>query len=306
MHGYETLCVRIRTQKETVIGDRANMNFFRKYSCNILKWEHLYYFVTIVILLLFVQPCYSQRFYRPEIRETLSTGFYVKTHLLQQKDDAFSPLRYNGPSGELNLITIKYPGNFRRSLELGMQAGYIENRFKLSGWHVNPRLSFSYSVKVDGLSGRDSWVYAGPAISGNTSITFFSDEDPHHIYWFTCYSLDLFFVAGFEVDRSRMLFLEAGIPLAAVVSRPGPQNSSSYHIMEMGEILRRVHSNARFTTVDEFQSANLKLMVDLTRTNRGSVTLGYEMLFLRYSGEVPATYFNNGAFLRVMFDSHIR
>ncbi len=262
-------------------------------------------FAVAVMFLLFI-PSSAQRMYRPEIRETVSSGFYVKTHFLQFKDDLFSPLRYNGPSGEVNFLSIRYPSDFRSSLSLGVQAGYFENRFSLNGWQLSPRFCFTYAAKLQGASGRGVNTFLGPALSGNSRISFYTDEDPDHFYWLTTYSIDLFFVTEIELERDRILFLEIRAPLASMLSRPRQNNSPSYHIMETREIIKRIHRNISFYTVDNLQSVNLKLMVDLSRSNRGSVTLGYEADFTRFSGSSPVMYFNNGILLRVMFDSHLR
>lgn len=278
------------------------MQFSGKYCINV--WL-LRIFTAVVLFSVFFNS-HAQRFFRPEIRETLSSGFYVKTHFLQFKDDTFSPLRYNGPSGEVRYLSVRYPSGFRSSLSLGMQAGYFENRFSFNGWQLNPRFSFTFAAKLEGASGRGVRTFIGPAVTGNSRITLYKDEDPDHIYWFTSYSMDLFFVTEIELERDRMLFLEIRAPLAAMVSRTAQNNTQSYHIMETGEIIKRIHRDISFYTVDNLQSVNLKLMVDLSRTNRGSVTLGYEADFTSFSGSAPVLYFNNGILLRVMFDSHIR
>lgn len=275
------------------------------FTAGMLNGKSIHFCLLFLFLLLTTISASAQRKYRPGIRETVSSGFFLKTHLVQLKEGVFSPLRYHGPSAEINYVTLRYPGDFRRSLEIGAQSGYLINRLELGGWHLAPHLSMSYSYNIEGASSGDLNTFLGARLSGNSRMVFFTGEDPHHLYWVTAYTLGLICVADIELTRDRMMFFEISIPLAGAVSRPPGGERSSYQVMERGSIIKRLHEDPVFSTFDNLQAANIKLMVDISRTNRGSLTLGYEADFLRFAGPEPVTYLNNGLFLRVFFDSHI-
>ena len=258
--------------------------------------------ILIILLSLFVFPDAGSQ---PSFRtyETRSAGISMNLHWMQFVDNHFSPLRYNGPGGSLSIHSARHYGDIRRYLVLGAKADYMWNNLGFNAVYLKPELSGGLALKVNDLSTDISLSYIGGAITATSRLYRFENEDPGHIYWATSYTLDLHYFLDVEIERGKKVLAELNIPLAGAVSRPPEENYSSYQLPGFAEHMRTIHQGTGFATFDRMQAVNLKLLMDIRRTRRNSLSLGYELDFARFSKPEPVIFFSNSLFLRFIIDA---
>lgn len=234
--------------------------------------------------------------------DTRSAGISLNLHWMQLNDAHFSPLRYNGPGSELKIISIRTYGDLRRSLSLGVKADYLWNSLGFNSYHVKPDLRGGLGFKISDLSTRNATTYMGGEINGTTRLYRFINEDPDHIYWATSYTLGFNYILDLDLSNDRKAFFELRLPVGGMISRPSEDNYYSFQLPGFNEYMKRLHENFRFATWNQMQALDMQLLVDLSRTRRSSVTLGYQLDFARFSRPSPSMYFTNSLFIRIFYD----
>lgn len=257
------------------------------------------YWIVFIFLILFTDA-YSQPAWKKF--DTKSSGLTLRMNWMQLNDTHFSPLRYNGPGGELNILSVRYYGDLRRYLNLGAKAGYLWNNNGFHSLYLQPDIGAGLTFLVDDLSSGDALSFLGGGINATSGIYSFLNEDPDHIHWATSYFLEFHYVLDVEMSVDRKAFLELKIPLAGMISRPSADDLYTFQLPGFGEYMKRIHKDAGFATWDKMQALNMQVLMDISRSRRSSVSLGYELDFARFSEPAPAVYFTNSLFLRIFFD----
>ncbi len=262
------------------------------------------FFVWLILLIVF---CFSDTYANHPFRspETRNSGLSLNFQWMQLSDTYFSPLRYDGPGVNLKILSVRTYRNFRRHLHLGVKGDYLRNRLDFNAWYVQPRFGWGLTVIVPELSFDNALSYVGGNISATSRIYRFVNENPDLIYWATSYTLDFQYFFDVEINRERKIFLELNIPLAGMISRPSANNHYTYQLPGFGEHLKRLHENAGFATLDKMQSANLKLIMDLSNNRRQTLSLGYEVDFSRFNEPEPVSFLSNSLFLRFYFNAFV-
>ncbi|MFO7924546.1 MAG: hypothetical protein R6U58_12735 [Bacteroidales bacterium] len=258
------------------------------------------YLWTFILWLFLVSGAYSQPSFRSY--ETRSSGFSLNLHWMQFGDKYFSPLRYNGPGGEINILSVRNYGDIRRHLRLGAKTDYMWNSLDFNAVYIQPVLGGGLSWVVNDLSTKNAFSYIGANLSGTSRFYRFLNEDPDHIYWATSYTLDLYYLFDIEFNKDRKAVIELTMPVAGIVSRPAPESHYTFQLPGFGEYVKRLHENIGFATFNNMQAANLRLITDLSRTRRYSVSMGYEMDFARFSDPRPVIFLSNSLLVRFYFD----
>jgi hypothetical protein len=234
--------------------------------------------------------------------DTRSAGVSLNLHWMQLNDAHFSPLPYNGPGAELNIVSVRHYSDVRRHLTLGAKADYLWNSHGFKSLYIQPEFRFGFTFLVNGLSADNALSFLGGGINATSRIYRFLSEQPDHIFWATSYTLEFNYILDIEINNDRKAFLELNLPVAGMVSRPGEESHYSYQLPGIGEYMKRLHENPGFATWDQMQAINLQLLMDLSRSRRKSVNIGYELDFARFSEPAPAIYFTNSIFLRIFLD----
>jgi hypothetical protein len=229
-----------------------------------------------------------------------SSGISLNLHWMQLNDAHFSPLLYNGPGSELKIISVRTYGDKRRHFALGAKADYLWNRYGLNSYHIKPEFRGGLGFKIRDT--RNITTYAGGEVNASSRLYRFVNEDPDHLYWATSYTLEFNYILDADIDDDRKASLEIRFPLAGMVSRPSDDNYYSFQLPGFNEYMRRLHENFHFATWNRMQAVNMQMLVDLSRTRRSSVTLGYQLDFARFSEPSPAMYFTNSLFIRIFYD----
>jgi hypothetical protein len=238
--------------------------------------------------------------------DTRSAGISLNLHWMQLNDNYFSPLSYNGPGIELNIVSVRhYGGVRRRHLDIGARADYLWNSYGFNSYFIQPGFSWGMTYLCNGLSGDNAISFIGGGLNATSRIYKFINEEPDHIFWATSYMLEFNYILDFEINNDRKAFLEIKVPLAGLVSRPGLNNHYSYQLPGIDEYLKRLHENIGFATLNSFQSLNFQALVDLSRSRRKSVNIGYELDFTRFTGPSDAVYFTNSLFMKVFLDAFV-
>lgn len=241
---------------------------------------------------------------RPTFRsyETRSAGLALNFHWMQMNDAFFSPLRYDGPGGELKILSSRNYGNIRRHLSLGAKADYLWNSLDFYALYLQPKLAVGLSWPVAALLTDRSFSYLGGTATATSRMYSFRNEDPDHLYWSTSYTLDFYYLLDVELESGKKVFLELNLPLAGMVSRPSEESHYSFQMPGFGEYMKRLHENIGFATLNRMQALNICLTMDLSRSRRRSVSIGYEMDFARITKPGPVIYFTNSLFIRMFLD----
>ncbi len=244
---------------------------------------------------------YSQPSFRSY--ETRSAGVSVNLHWMQLSDALFSPLRYNGPGGEIKIVSARDYDDMRRHFSLGAKVDYIWNNLDFHTMYLQPGFHYGLSFLVNDLSTERTLSYLGGGMTGTSRIYNFLNEDPDHIYWTTSYTVDFNYFLDINIGQGKKIFAELTLPLAGVVSRPSEENLYSFQLPGFWEHTKRLHENIGFATLDKMQSANMIIAMDLTRTRRHSFSIGYEVDFSRFTDPRPVIYFSNSLYLRLLFNA---
>ena len=234
--------------------------------------------------------------------DTRSAGLSVNIHWMQLNDAHFSPLRYDGPGGELKIQSVRYYGDVRRHFAIGAKADYLQNRQGFNSFFIQPEFRGGLGFKINDLSTGNAVTYLGGEINATSRMYRFVNEEPDHLYWATSYTAEFSYIMDVDIGIERKAFLELRLPLAGMVSRPMEENYYSYQLPGFNEYIKRLHENFHFATWNRMQAVNLQMLMDISRTRRNSVTLGYELDFARFLNPTQAMYFTNSLFVRIFFD----
>jgi hypothetical protein len=250
---------------------------------------------------LFLSNTYSRPTFRKSY-EIRSAGVVMNMHWLQLNDTRFSPLKYNGPGGEFNLMSVKGIDNKRRHFSLGARADYLWNSLEFNAIYLQPKFMGGLTFLVNDLSTENSLSYIGGNFSASSRMYRFINEDPDHLYWATSYTLDFHYVFDMGIGEYKRAMIELNLPIAGAASRPSEENLYTYQLPGFGEYMKRLHQNLGFATWNTMQAVNVRLLMDLSRTRKSSVSLGYEFDFARFSRPEPVIYLSNSLFIRLFFD----
>ncbi len=258
-------------------------------------------FLFILMVLLSLTGSYGQS---PAWKtfDTRSSGISLSLHWMQLNDMHFSPLRYNGPGGELKIVSIRSYDEIRRYFSVGGRADYLWNSLGFNSIYVQPEFVFGLTRRIEGLSGEKAFSYLGGGINATSRIYRFLNEDPDHIYWATSYMTELHYIYDIAIGDNRKALVELKLPLAGIISRPAVGNHYNYQLPGFVEYAKRLHENPQFATWYNMQGANLLLLAELSSSRRSSVSVGYELDFARFSEPAPAIYFFNSVFIRIFYD----
>ncbi len=256
--------------------------------------------VTVLAVLL-VSGVNSQPNFRSQ--EIRSSGFSLNLNWLQLTDNTFSPLRYNGPGIDLRILSVRDYNQMRRHLQIGARGDYLWNRLDFTSYYFQPSFIWGLTFLIPDLSADNASSFFGGSLNATSRIYRFNNEDPERIYWTTSYSLDLNYLFDLEINRDRFMFVEIRVPVAAAVSRPSDEINYTYQLPGFGEYIKRLHENIGFATLDKLQSANLKIIMDLSRSRRSSFSIGYEVDFFRFAGTEQVMYLSNSLLLRMYIDA---
>ena len=259
------------------------------------------YLLIILSGFLFLSEVHSQQAFKKSL-ETRSAGLFMNFHWLQMNDAGFSPLKYSGPGGEIKLSSVRSYDNIRRHFSIGASGDYIQNNLNFYAYYLKPELTGGLTFLADNISTENSLSYVGASFSATSRMYRFINEDPDHLYWATSYTLDFQYFFDMEVGKTRRALFELNIPVVGLASRPTAESHYSFQMPGFYEYLKRLHENPGFVTWNTMQAVNVSLVMDLSRTRKRSLSLGYELDFARFLKPEPAVYLSNSLFLRVYFD----
>jgi hypothetical protein len=227
----------------------------------------------------------------------------MNLHWLQLNDISFSPLKYHGPGGELNIVSVKDYENKRRHFSLGGRGDYLSNSMDFNVLFLQPKFTGGVTYLADKLSTENSLSYIGGSITATSRMYRFINEDPAHLYWATSYTLDFHYFFDMGIGDIKRAWFELKFPIAGIASRPSEENHYSFQLPGFAEYMKRLHENIGFATWNSMQAVNASILLDLSRSRRGSVSLGYELDFARFARPEPVIYLSNSLFIRMFFDA---
>lgn len=257
------------------------------------------YWIVIFCLILF-GDAYAQPAWKKF--DTKSSGLALQMNWMQLSDNHFSPLRYNGPGTELNILSVRYYGDMRRYFNLGAKAGYLWNNNGFNSMCLQPEVGAGLTFLADNLSSANALSFLGGGINATSRIYRFLNEDPDHIHWATSYALEFHYILDVEISENRKALMEIKLPVAGMISRPSADDYYTFQLPGFSEHMKRIHKDSGFATWDKMQALNMQVVMDLSRSRRSSVSLGYELDLARFTEPSPAVYFTNSLFLRIFFD----
>ncbi len=263
-------------------------------------------FVFIICYLVFpANNLFGQQRIRFKSFEVRSTGLHIKGNFFQLKENLISPLTYSGKGGQIDFFRLM-EGEFGRNyFNFGLNLNYARNRFGLNVIYFKPEITVSHT-RITGLAYNDKQnILIGLAISAKPRTYRFLDENNSHLNWVNSYTVDLHYILEQEIDNWRKFWIELQIPLVGVVFRPERDIFYSFQLPEAREIFKKIHSNPKFASLHNLQSATFKAFIDLSAGKTGALSIGYEADFATFFRPVRASVLSHSFTLRIMFNRFV-
>jgi len=205
-------------------------------------------FFTAIVLLIYTRIGFSQTKPDSVYRDF---GLSIAINDFQIKDKVLNPIRYTGTFPALGFSYQWSQPDIRQRVELDMIVNMLKSRYENEHSPVTIDLSLNYRQvrKLTELK-PDLHLFLGGVAGFYSHMSYFEKWDDSHIYWLTYYYLGFNGLLTYGDPSGSSAYLEIGLPLISLVSRPPERFLYKVINNEFSWIVSEIHNDLTLTTID--------------------------------------------------------
>ena len=185
-------------------------------------------------------------------------GVSIAINDFQIKERVLNPIRHSGTFPALGFSYQWTTLDIRQRVELDMIVNMLKSRYESEHSPLTIDLSLNYRQvrKLIHLK-PDLQLFLGGIAGLYSHMSFLEKWDDSHLYWLTYYYLGFNGLLTYGNPLGSSAYVELGIPLIALVSRPPERFLYKVINDEFSWIFTELHSNLKLTSIHQHFVLNL-------------------------------------------------
>ncbi len=187
-------------------------------------------------------------------------GVSLGLNSYQIKEQVLNNIRHTGVFPALGFSYEWSTTQIRQRVELYLIVNMVKSRYEeeTAPIIIDPALSYTQVRKIYDFE-PELQLFLGGTGGLYSHMGYFDNWDDSHIYWLTYYYLGINALVTYKNPTESSGYLEFGLPLISLVSRPPQQFLYKTVNDKFSWIFSEIHNDLRFTSIHEHLVLNLDL-----------------------------------------------
>jgi hypothetical protein len=212
-------------------------------------------------------------------------GIALGINEYQVKETVLNNIRHRGLSPTtLGLSLDISSAKALQRYEVFLMLNLLASRYNPSrtSYVLSSSIRYRLLKKSPGTGAHFSYSLGG-GIGGDHELVYFSKWDDCRTYWLTSYYITMDGLLDRELSKESSCWLEASIPVVALVSRPPDRFLDKMGRPDLAGLLGEIHDNMRITSLHEHFSGKVKLGYTVRKSTGSRWDLFWQIKYARSS-----------------------